>query len=150
MQKGGKYSVKKIIKVEVVDRTEAQHFYLRMHLKIHVPFFANYEGVTLHNICNHLKQKVFDRGDVIVQKGEMGEEMYVILLGEVGVYFDDELQNCVVSLGENKVFGERSLQNSEERTANIVAHKVTVCLVLSKSDFNEQVFHIEHLQKVYR
>ena len=31
-----------------------------------------------------------------------------------------------------------------------MAHKVTVCLVLSKADFIEQVFHIEHLQKMKR
>ena len=76
--------------------------------------------------------------------------MFVVLVGEVGVYFDDAMKICSVKLNENKTFGDRALQNEEVRSATIKAHKVTVCLTLSKIDFFEQVFHIEHLQKLKR
>lgn len=41
--------------------------------------------------------------------------MYVLIKGEVGIYIDDELKNCIVTLGENKVFGERALDNDDKR-----------------------------------
>ena len=60
-----------------------------MHLKSKVPFFGNYLGSVLENICRVLKQREYSRGNVIVRKGDVGNEMYVILLGEVGVYLDN-------------------------------------------------------------
>ena len=76
--------------------------------------------------------------------------MFVIMIGSVGVYMDNELDNCVVELKANSTFGERSLQTTDRRSANVIAHKATVCLVLSKDDFYNQVFHIEHLQTIRR
>ena len=35
--------------------------------------------------------------------------MYVIMHGEIGIYLDDALENCVAILGENKSFGEAAL-----------------------------------------
>ena len=37
----------------------------------------------------------------------------MIMVGEVGVYVDDALQQCVVELTENKTYGERSLHQPE-------------------------------------
>ena len=50
--KTNKYSVKQILKTEVHDRSPNEHFFLRQYLKLNVPFFANYEGSILSNICN--------------------------------------------------------------------------------------------------
>ena len=44
-----------------------------------------------------------------MRKGDIGTEMFVVLIGEVGVYFDDKLEHCILELNENKTFGERSL-----------------------------------------
>ena len=64
--------------------------------------------------------------------------MYTVLLGEVGVYFDDNLRQCSARLNENKTFGERALQHEEERSATVKAlQDGTVCLCLSKLDFYE-------------
>ena len=35
--------------------------------------------------------------------------MYVILQGEVGVYFDDKALECALKLNENKTFGDSAL-----------------------------------------
>ena len=108
-----------------------------MHLKTYVPFFRDYDSMTLTNLCKVLRQKVYDKEEIVMTKGELGNEMMIILHGKVGVYFDDKMEDCVVTLGENQSFGERALQNSDKRTASVVAHKVTVCMVLSKDDFYE-------------
>ena len=104
----------------------------------------------LENIASQLHQRVYDRDEIIIKKGDFGDELYVIMVGEVGVYIDDSFRQCVVELTENQTYGERSLQQPEVRQANLRAHKVTVCLVLKKADFHNQVFHIEHMQKTRR
>lgn len=50
-----------------------------------------------------------------MKKGDEGDCMYVILKGSVGIYIDPELKNCIVTLGENKVFGERALETDDKR-----------------------------------
>ena len=53
--KTGKYSLKDILKVHKHDRSESEKFFLRQHLRLNVPFFSNYDGTVLNNICNHLQ-----------------------------------------------------------------------------------------------
>ena len=55
MQKGGTFVIKDILKIAPDDRTQEQKFYVRMHLKSEVPFFSNYLGSVLENICRVLK-----------------------------------------------------------------------------------------------
>ena len=50
-----------------------------------------------------------------MRKGDEGDCMYVILKGDVGIYVDAELKNCIVTLGENKIFGERALETDDKR-----------------------------------
>lgn len=52
MQKMNEHKIKDILKIPTKERNSNQHFYLRMHLQQNVPFFANYGGETLANICN--------------------------------------------------------------------------------------------------
>lgn len=50
-----------------------------------------------------------------MRKGDKSECMCVILKGEVGIYVDNDLKNCIVVLGANKVFGERALDTDDKR-----------------------------------
>ena len=59
---------------------------------MNVPFFANYLGNVLDNICKVMTQRVYKKGEIIVRKDEIGTEMFVILVGAVGVYLDNELK----------------------------------------------------------
>eukprot|EP00931_Biecheleriopsis_adriatica_P062256 TRINITY_DN3749_c0_g1_i1.p1 TRINITY_DN3749_c0_g1~~TRINITY_DN3749_c0_g1_i1.p1 ORF type:complete len:1276 (-),score=319.31 TRINITY_DN3749_c0_g1_i1:27-3803(-) len=51
-------------------------------------------------------EQVFSPGDIIVRKGEVGDCMYVILTGLVGVYLNPELSTCVCQLTAPSWFGE--------------------------------------------
>jgi len=67
-----------------------------------------------------------------MRKGDDANEMFLILKGEVGIFFDDDMQHCVVKLNVNQTFGERALQTQEKRVAHVVALQPTFCLVLSR------------------
>jgi len=56
-----------------------------------------------------------DNYSIVMRKGDDGDFMCVVIKGEVGVYIDSEVKNCIVILGENKVFGERALETDDKR-----------------------------------
>jgi hypothetical protein len=76
--------------------------------------------------------------------------MYIVISGEVGIYVDGGLSECVARLRENYIFGERALQTQALRGAWVVAHMPTICLALEKSDFNKQIYFRENLQSIVR
>ena len=69
-----------------------------------------------------------------MNKGDQSEDMFVFLIGEAGVYDNDDDQP-VHLLTENMSFGERSLRVDEKIKQTVVAHKVCVCLSLNRHDF---------------
>lgn len=47
--------------------------------------------------------------------------MYILFQGEVGIYVGEE-NNCVATLKDSKVFGERAMETDDKRGATIIAH----------------------------
>lgn len=68
-------------------------------------------------------------GDRIVSKGEIGNEMFVILEGSVEV--NDEGQK-LAGFGQGGIFGEMAYLNAEPRTADVIASEPTEVLVLTQ------------------
>jgi len=76
---------------------------------------------------------VFQTGDLVIRKGEIGREMYLISRGEVEVI--DGTGNVVATLGEGNFFGEISLLTSAPRNATVRAKSYCDFFVLDKSEF---------------
>jgi len=51
------------------DRVEAERFYLRMYVNLYVPYFTNYDKMTIGKICKHLRKVTFDTNQVIMSRG---------------------------------------------------------------------------------
>jgi len=103
-----------------------------MHLKCEVAYFFDYDRHTLENLTKVMQQKVFDRNEIIYTKGDPSVDMFIVLFGEVGLYADDKAQSPISVVHNNNTFGEKALDSLELRDRTAVAHKVTVCLSLSK------------------
>jgi hypothetical protein len=97
-----------------------------------VPLFEGASPVFLHGLALDLKPLVVAAGEVIVKKGDPGDEMYVVARGEVAVEDEGELLKV---MGDGAFFGERSLIFSKPRSASVRA--VTACdlWVLERDDF---------------
>lgn len=76
--------------------------------------------------------------------------MFIIITGEVGIYLNYNLDKCVATVKDNQCFGERALQAKEHRSAWVKAIKPTVCLTVSRNDYNRKIFYIESLHKNQR
>ena len=84
--------------------------------------------------------KIFSKGmtmralkdDVIFYKGTVGNQMYIVLGGVIGVFKGDK---CIAELHTGDLFGEMALVNKEPRSATVKALESCHLFALSESTF---------------
>jgi len=84
--------------------------------------------------------KIFSKGmtmralkdDVVFFKGTVGNQMYIVLGGKVGVFKGEK---CIAELRTGDMFGEMALVNKEPRSATVKALEASHLFVLSESTF---------------
>jgi CRP/FNR family transcriptional regulator, cyclic AMP receptor protein len=79
------------------------------------------------------KERTYETGHVIVQKGEGGVGFYLILEGSVEIRSDG---TTIAKLGPGQFFGEMSVIDNQPRSADVVAIEPSRCLILSAWSFN--------------
>lgn len=85
-------------------------------------------------------EKIFSKGmtmralkdDVIFYKGTVGNQMYIVLGGKVGVFRNEK---CIAELRTGDMFGEMALVNKEPRSATVKALEPSHLFALSESTF---------------
>ena len=102
-----------------------------------VPFLNDLQDLDLVKICDALVKVSFEPGDRIINKGDVGEDFYIIREGRVKVHdigFGDSTY-VDQEMGVGEFFGERALITGDPRMANITAVTHVVCLALSRETF---------------
>ncbi len=85
-------------------------------------------------------ERIFSKGmtmralkdDVIFFKGTVGNQMYIVLGGRVGVFRGEK---CIAELHTGDMFGEMALVNKEPRSATVKAIEPSHLFVLSEGTF---------------
>ncbi len=93
---------------------------LNLHLR-KVSLFSNLPATLLQSIISASSQKTYKAGEIIIQKDSIGEDSYVVLGGNVGVYSDFQNGELLATLPILSVFGESAAVNQKRRTADVVA-----------------------------
>jgi NADH dehydrogenase len=86
----------------------------------------------------------YEPGELVVRKGQVGREFYLITAGEVEVIDPGDggkPEQVIARLGPKDVFGERALLEDTPRTASVRAKGPVDLLVMSRSDFRSMVEH---------
>ncbi len=84
-------------------------------------------------IAKMSKEREYDAGSTIVEKGEGGVGFYLILNGLVEIKSNG---TTLAKLGPGQFFGEMSVIDNQPRSANVVAVEPSKCLILSAWSFN--------------
>mgnify|MGYP006268272523 CR=1 FL=1 len=100
-----------------------------------VPMFQGASPAFLRDVILSLQPGVFTPGDYVVQKGDIGEEMFFISRGAVDVVSEDE-SIVYATLREGAFFGEIALLLSMPRTATIKAVEYCDIYSLDKRTFD--------------
>jgi glucose-6-phosphate 1-dehydrogenase len=98
------------------------------------PLFREGDPVFLEQVIMALRPRQVAAGDVLIKKGELGREMFIIEQGDVEVLDDGGAPIKVLSDGD--VFGEIGVLLSKPRTATVRAKSPTDLYVLEKADFS--------------
>lgn len=97
-----------------------------------VPFFSEVDKTSLLQLCKDAQTEQYDKNDCIIEKGAIGDGMYVILDGEVKVHDQNHLYSTLVL---KDCFGEYALIDEEPRSASVTAVKETSVLKIQPKSF---------------
>lgn len=84
----------------------------------------------------------FEPGETIINRGEIGRELFIIRDGEVEVFqpgAGEKPESIVATLSRGDVFGERALLADAPRTASVRAKSAVNVLVISRAEFDALV-----------
>jgi hypothetical protein len=94
--------------------------------------FASTPANVLSTIAPIMKEVRYAEGQDIVRKGDVGDCMFIIYQGEVGVYDGSRL---LATLKEGDAVGEFSLLDSEPRSATVTALTDLILYRIDQADF---------------
>lgn len=112
-----------------------------------VPFLNDLQDSDLNKICDAVTKVQYQPGDRIIQKGDLGEDFYIIREGRVKVHdigFGDSTY-VDQEMGVGEFFGERALITGDPRMANITAVTHVTCLALSRETFETVLGNLQDL-----
>jgi CRP-like cAMP-binding protein len=74
----------------------------------------------------------YKKGDIIIQEGDLGREMFIIKSGSVDVMKrDDKKEIVLATLERGDFFGEMAILENIPRTAMVIARETTHLIVLN-------------------
>uniref|UniRef100_B8HWS4 Cyclic nucleotide-binding protein n=1 Tax=Cyanothece sp. (strain PCC 7425 / ATCC 29141) TaxID=395961 RepID=B8HWS4_CYAP4 len=106
-----------------------------------IPIFRELETADLEQIVAGANRVRCPAGRTIIQEGEVGHWLYLLLSGRVQVHLGD-LQ--LTELAPGAFFGEISLFDAQPRSATVTALEDCECLVISE----QQIFQVICAQPV--
>lgn len=98
-------------------------------------FFQTLKKEEVKYFVPFIRHKQFEKGEIIIKKGEGGKHLYVILSGMVEVVGQNEVN--IAFLGKGEIFGEMSLLSGESVGATIRAVEPTKVIYLNSRNFRK-------------
>jgi PPM family protein phosphatase len=139
--RGGGHDNITAIVVRVPDAEEAndlraEELALKLEVLKGMPLFRYLSYTELVRVMNTAEVKWFEEGDTLITEGEPGEDMFVILSGNVRL-----LKNGteITQLGKGAHFGEMALVDRGPRSASAVAGETSRLLLIHRNDFYDIV-----------
>jgi NTE family protein len=121
-----------------MDSTAAHQSFHDALLSRHLQaIFGNLEPEALTHLHRHLRWVEIAGGDTLMEQGEQGDSMYLIVSGRLRAYArtTDGTEQLLGEMARGQTVGEMSLYTGEPRAATVVAVRDSVLVRLDKSNF---------------
>jgi HEAT repeat protein len=99
-----------------------------------VPLLSNMATSELTQVASIAREVTYPAGTRIIQEGERGDNMFLIVDGEVSIRRGE---THLKTLGPKDFFGEMSIIDGEARSASAIAQKDCLLLRIDREDFND-------------
>lgn len=107
-----------------------------------IPFFQKYstDREVIDNIISLCEFRSFKKGATIINEGEQGDELFIVLEGKIDI-LKKTLQNekyvvTTLNAQDGGVYvGELALIDNDRRSASVEAKTACECLVLNRENF---------------
>ena len=109
--------------------------YMVLNLISSIPLFEGLSSFELKRVAQCLEQEFYSPGEMIISKGDIGEQMFIISNGSVDIL--NEKKEAINILRSGQFFGEIALMMDVERGANVQASSYCDIYSLSKDSFVE-------------
>lgn len=108
--------------------------FLKKDILEKIPIFKKAPDNFKQEVALNFRSMVFSPGDVVCSEGEIGNEMYFIIQGELEVVSGDG-KKIIAVLKDGNFFGEISLFKNSPRTASVKALTYSDLYILEKKNF---------------
>jgi AAA family ATP:ADP antiporter len=109
-----------------------------------IDLFSQIPGQHLTQVAKVAKEDTFEKNEPLMQQGEKGDYLYIIVEGEVKILVNGKE---VARRGKKECLGEMSILDSEPRTATVVAASDVVLLKIEGEDFSDLLSEYGELAK---
>ena len=111
-----------------------------------VSIFANLEPERLQPLMGKLRNRRYQRGEVVFHEDDHGDRMHIIVEGtvKISITSEDGREKNIALFNPGECFGEMALLDGSNRSATATAMEALETLVLMRDDF--QAFLTENPQ----
>ena len=101
--------------------------------------FENFTAAEIALVVSLLKRKTYQPGEIIINAGDQGDEMFFLARGKASVFFPATSgeHKRLATFSAGMVFGEIAILDRAPRTATITADSEVVCDVLRFGDYEQ-------------
>jgi CRP-like cAMP-binding protein len=112
-----------------------------------VPLFSSLSIQDLNEIISISRQKTYVKGDVIINQGDEGSLLFVLLSGTVKISLLDSHGKEIIirRLYKDNFFGEMSLLDGQKRSTTVTALEDTKALIIYRNEFNQLIKQKPHV-----
>ncbi len=131
--KGGKDNITSVVaRIEELarDTSENSRVDKKIAILLKIPLFKRLTYLQVVQMLEIIKVKEYAPKQVIVKQNELGQEMFILLTGEVVVLKEGK---AITKLVRGQFFGEMSLLDQAPRSATITASAPTMCMIIKRS-----------------
>ena len=102
-------------------------------------FLGDADPAAVELLRAHLEWIEVDSGETLMEQGEAGDSMFLVISGRLRAYIRDEngQERAVREMSRGQVIGEMSLYTGAPRSATVVAIRESVLIRLDKPAFNK-------------
>ena len=142
--RGGKDNITAVVvtvgDVAARDETRAKKLQLKREILARMPLFRPLNDREILRILQVTEVAAFKMGETVMQQGDKGEELFIVLTGKVKVMRGDA-QLATLNPGDH--VGEMALVRSQPRSATVVSDGSSELMMIRRRDFFE-ILRKEH------